>query len=248
VRRYLWAVLAALLLLGGGGLVLRAAWAAATDNHPIYYVRTRERVMALTFDLSWGTRMLGLVLPILRQYQQPATFFVSGPYARTHPAEMRAIVDAGMELASHGAAHVNFSGLPPAGVRANVAAADADLRPYAAGPLRFLRPPNGDWNAASVAAARELGYETVIWSIDSLDWMNPGVDVMVNRVTRQAFPGAIILFHASDTCRQTHLALPIVLDRLRAQGWRLVTLGQLLQMGPAARDDPRGSGRKPNTD
>ncbi len=219
---------------------------AAEVNRPIYYVQTREKVMALTFDLSWGTKMLGLVLPILEQAHQPATFFVSGPYARTHPEEMKAIMDAGMELASHGAAHVNFSGLGAAGVEANVRTANADLSPWARGPLDLLRPPNGDWNPASVAAARAAGYQTIIWSIDSLDWMNPGVSTIVSRVTKQAFPGAIILMHASDTCKQTNLALPPILTDLKAQGYRLVTLGELMKMGPAMRDDPRGSGQKPN--
>jgi polysaccharide deacetylase family sporulation protein PdaB len=229
-------------------LVAARSLQAAEANHPIYYVRTRAKVMALTFDLSWGTKMLGLVLPILEEAHQPATFFVSGPYARTHPEQMKAIMDAGMELASHGAAHVNFSGLGAAGVEANVRAADADLRPWARGPLDLLRPPNGDFSATSVAATRAAGYETVIWSIDSLDWMNPGVGTIVSRVTKQAFPGAIILLHASDTCKQTNVALPIILADLKQQGYRLVTLGELMKMGPAARDDPRGSGMKPNMD
>jgi polysaccharide deacetylase family sporulation protein PdaB len=247
VARRVAMVLASIAILASS-LVAARSLHAAEANRPIYYVRTREKVMALTFDLSWGTRMLGLVLPILRQAHQPATFFVSGPYARAHPDEMRAIMDAGMELGSHGAAHVNFSGLGAAGVEANVREADADLRPWARGPLRWLRPPNGDWNQTSVAAARAAGYETVVWSIDSLDWMNPGVGTIVSRVTKGAFPGAIILLHASDTCRQTNLALPAILTDLKAQGYQLVTLGDLMKMGPAARDDPRGSGRKPNMD
>lgn len=243
-----WTVLglAAIVALAALGFALREARAAAADR-PIYYIRTRERVMALTFDLSWGTKMLAKVLPILEKYHQPATFFVSGPYARSHPEQMQSVVGAGMELGSHGAAHVNFSGLGAAGVKANVEAADADLQAYAEAPLTLLRPPNGDWNAQSVAAAHALGYETVIWSIDSRDWMNPGVPAIVSRVTRQAFPGAIILMHASDTCKQTDLALPAILDDLKRQGYRLITLGALMKLGPVARDDPRGSGHKPNT-
>jgi polysaccharide deacetylase family sporulation protein PdaB len=242
------ALAAACIALLASSLVVGRDLSASAANRPIYYVHTRERAMALTFDLSWGTKMLGLILPILAQAHQPATFFVSGPYARAHPDQMKAIVDAGMELASHGAAHVNYSGLGGAGVEANVRAADADLRGWARGPLTLLRPPNGDWNPTSVAAARAAGYETVIWSIDSLDWMNPGVATIVARVTQQAFPGAIVLLHASDTCKQTNLALPAILADLKAKGYRLVTLGELMMMGPVARDDPRGSGRKPNPD
>ena len=204
--------------------------------------------MALTFDVSWGEQMLPKVLAILRQEQQPATFFLSGPWSKTHPDAVRAIIEGGNEIASHGQAHVNLSGYGDAAIADNVGAADAILRGYTDKPLRFFRPPNGDWNGRVVEVSRGLGYETVIWSIDSRDWMNPGTANIISRVTRQAFPGAIILFHASDTCKQTDLALPTVITQLRAQGYRLVTLGELWQMGPAMRDDPRGSGRKPNTD
>jgi seryl-tRNA synthetase len=242
--RWVGAVVGVLVLVGAA--VARAAEAEHAAR-PVYYVGTREKVMALTFDVSWGDRMLPQVLDVLRREHQVATFFVSGPWAATHPALVEAILQGGNELASHGQAHVNLSGRSAGAIADNVGAADAILRRYTGGrPLRFFRPPNGDWDPRVVEVARGLGYETVIWSVDSRDWMNPGVGVIVRRVVDGAFPGAIVLLHASDTCRQTDLALPTIIERLRAQGWRLVTLGTLWDLGPAQRDDPRGRPRKPN--
>lgn len=190
--------------------------------------------------------MLPKVLAILNAYHQPATFFLSGPWAKTHAQLVRDIQQSGGELASHGQAHVDLGAYSTAAIAANIGAADTILRQYTNGPLRFFRPPNGDWSARSVETASGLGYQTIIWSIDSRDWMNPGVHTIVSRVVNGAFPGAIILLHASDTCQQTDLALPTIITQVRAHGYRLVTLGQLWAMGPARHDDPRGSGHKPN--
>jgi polysaccharide deacetylase family sporulation protein PdaB len=237
----------ALICLLVGGAAAARVHAAARTAQPVYYVATRERAVALTFDVSWGEAMLPRVLDVLRREHQTATFFLSGPWAKTHPELVQAILDGGNEIGSHGQAHVNLSQYGDAAIADNIGAADAILRQYTgARPLRFFRPPNGDFNGRSVEVARGLGYETIIWSVDSRDWMNPGVANIVARTARLVFPGAILLFHASDTCKQTDLALPDVITRLRAAGYRLMTLGELWQLGPAMRDDPRGGGVKPN--
>lgn len=245
MRRWWWGVLALGLLIAGG-LAREHVRAAQEKARPVYYIGTQEKAMALTFDVSWGDKMLPKVLSVLKQYDQKATFFVSGPWAKTHPALVADILAGGNELASHGQEHVNLSDYGDAAIANNIGAADAILRGYTHATLRFFRPPNGDVNSRVVEVGKGLGYETIIWSIDSRDWMNPGVNAIVSRVTREAFPGAIILLHASDTCRQTDLALPAIIRDVRAEGYRLVTLGDLWTMGPPRYDDPRGSGQKPN--
>ncbi len=245
MRRWWWGVMVLALLIAGG-LARERVLAAEAKAQPVYYIGTREKVMALTFDVSWGDKMLPRVLDVLKHYNQKATFFISGPWAKTHPALVAAILAGGNELASHGQQHVNLSDYGDSAIANNIGSADAILREYAHAPLRFFRPPNGDFNSHVVEVSKGLGYETIIWSIDSRDWMNPGVHAIVSRVTQEAFPGAIILLHASDTCRQTDLALPAIIRDVRAEGYRLVTLGELWTMGPPRYDDPRGSGQKPN--
>ena len=80
-----------------------------------------------------------------------------------------------------------------------------------------------------IKAAEECDYQVIQWSVDSLDWMNPGVNTIINRVSKKVHPGAIILMHASDTCKQTTEALPQVIKELRKQGYEFVTVSELLQ-------------------
>jgi polysaccharide deacetylase family sporulation protein PdaB len=213
---------------------------ASTLNMPVFYVKTEQRAVALTFDISWGEATPPLVLSVLEQMDQKATFFLSGPWTSRHPEIVKSIVDAGHEIASHGDKHVNMSQLSRSGVADNIRSAHDVLVLSTKTEPRFFRPPNGDYDDLVVEVASLMGYDTIIWSVDSLDWKNPGVSTMIKRVSSLVFPGAIMLFHASDSCKETHIALPEVLNTLKDMGYKVVTLGELWEMGEPGHDDPRG--------
>lgn len=213
--------------------------AVAHSQWPVFYVKTDQKKVALTFDISWGRNTVPKVLDILKEEGVRATFFLSGPWARRHPDLVRRIVDDGHEIGSHGDRHVNLSRHSRAEVARNIQKADTDLRAVSGQEPRFFRPPNGDYDDVVIETARSLGYETVLWAIDTLDWKNPGPDYMVRRVMQQVFNGAIILMHASDSSRQIHLALREIIQKLRAEGYELLTVGELLLAGTPGRNDPR---------
>lgn len=201
------------------------------DRYSLRDVLTKKPVVALTFDISWGTVMPPKVLHILERQHVAATFFVSGPWAQQNPQIVRQMAKDGFEVESHGWAHVNYSGLSAQGVAENINKANHVIKSLTGKRPTFVRPPNGDFNSASIMAARSLGYTTVTWGTDSLDWMNPGVSTIVTRVTSRVHPGDIILMHASDTCKQTDLALPTILQDLRAKGYKFLTLSALVKEG-----------------
>lgn len=89
--------------------------------------------------------------------------------------------------------------------------------------------------------ATDLGYKVIQWDTDSLDWKNIGVDNIVNRVTSKAHPGDIVLLHASDSCKQTHEALPQIIDKLRSQGYEFVTVSELISQSSANGKEVRDS-------
>ncbi|MBE3583811.1 MAG: polysaccharide deacetylase family sporulation protein PdaB [Limnochordaceae bacterium] len=213
--------------------------AVAHTQWPVFYVKTPQKQVALTFDISWGHDTAPKVLDILKQENVRATFFLSGPWARRHPELVSRIVADGHEIASHGDQHVNLSQYSHEQVAENIRKAEADLVQVSGKTPRLFRPPNGDYDDMVIETARELGYETVIWAIDTLDWKNPGPDYMIRRVLSQVFNGAIILMHASDSSRQIHLALPEIIRQLRAQGYSFLPVGELLLAGTPGRNDPR---------
>lgn len=221
------------------GEVMSLMPASRGMNPPIFYVKTDQKKVALTFDISWGTKSLKQILPILKEHGVRSTFFLSGPWVKMHPDLAKDIFSEGHEIASHGDEHVNLSQYSREEIEKNIRRAHQDIQSVLGVAARYFRPPNGDYDDVVVSVARELGYETVIWGLDSIDWKNPGEDFIIERIAKKVFPGAIILFHASDSAKQTHLALPAVIKGLRSQGYELLTLSELMGAGEPGRDDPR---------
>jgi len=220
--------------------------AVRSSSPPIFYAVTQEKKVALTLDISWGEKQLPKVLGVLADRGTKATFFISSPWAVRHPDFVQAITMGGHEVGTHGHKHINLSQYDLDTVRDNIGKSIDIVESMVGTRPKFFRPPNGDYDDVVVDVARELGAETVIWSIDSLDWKNPGVGYMVTRIKKELFPGAILLFHASDSAEQTHEALPVVLQTLAEEGYQVLTLGELLEQHEPARIDPRGRPTKPN--
>lgn len=195
----------------------------------IYSVQTDKKIIALTFDISWGEKRPGPILQILHDKGvKNATFFLSSPWSERHPEIVKNIVAEGYEIGSHGHKHVNYSTLNDEDIRKQIQIAHRTLAQITRSTPNLIRLPNGDFDKRVLRIANELNYKVIQWDTDSLDWMNKGVDNIINRVLTKAHPGDIVLLHASDSCKQTHLALPIIIDKLREQGYEFVTVSGLI--------------------
>jgi len=195
----------------------------------IYNVPTDRKVVALTFDISWGDKRAGPILDVLKaKGVQNATFFLSSPWSKTHPDIIKRIVDEGYEIGSHGHKHDNYSQYSDEEIRKQITTAHGILTELTGKAPNLIRMPNGDFDKRVLQIAGDLGYKVIQWDTDSLDWKNPGVTNIIQRVVTRAHPGDIILLHASDSCKQTHEALPAIIDQLRAKGYEFATVSELL--------------------
>lgn len=196
---------------------------------PIFEVPTKEKIVALTFDISWGNQTPMPVIEILKQNQVRSTFFLSGPWVKQYPDIPRRIKQDGHEIASHGYRHINLSTLSRTEIKEEIKKAHDAIKEVTEANPCLIRTPNGDYNDEVIKAAEECNYKVIQWSVDSLDWMNPGPGTITERVVKRAQPGAIILMHASDTCKQTTESLPAVIKGLKEQGYQFVTVSELLK-------------------
>ncbi len=159
---------------------------------------------------------------------EKATFFLSSPWSKTHPEIVTSIKEAGYEIGSHGHRHENYSSLTEEEIRKEISTAHSILTDLTGKEPNLLRLPNGDFDKRVLQVASSLNYQVVQWDTDSQDWKNPGVQTIVDRVVSKAHPGDIVLLHASDSSKQTHEALPVIIDKLRNQGYEFVTVSELL--------------------
>jgi polysaccharide deacetylase family sporulation protein PdaB len=199
------------------------------EPRAIYQVNTEKKIIALTFDISWGEKRAIPILNILKEKDiHQATFFLSSPWAKTHPEIVGQIKVDGHEIGSHGHKHSNYSAFDDTEIRKQILQSHQILTEITGKEPRLLRLPNGDFDKRVLQIATQLGYTVVQWDTDSHDWMNKGVSEIINRVVSNAHPGDIILMHASDSCKQTHEALPDIIDQLKAKGYTFVTVSELL--------------------
>ncbi|MFF2484105.1 polysaccharide deacetylase family sporulation protein PdaB [Paenibacillus sp. NPDC058071] len=195
----------------------------------IYSVPTEKKVIALTFDISWGEKRAVPILDVLKEKGiTQATFFLSAPWSQQHPDIVKRIVDAGYEIGSHGHKHDNYSKLSDDEIRTQIRTAHSILSDVTGKQPKLIRLPNGDFDKRVLRIAEELNYKVIQWDTDSMDWMNLGTEKIIKRVTSRAHNGDIILMHASDSAKNTHEALPAIIDQLRSDGYDFVSVSELI--------------------
>lgn len=204
---------------------------AANKPSAIYKVDTDKKIIALTFDISWGEKYAHPVLDVLEQKKvNKATFFLSGPWTLTHADVVKRIANKKYEIGSHGHKHKNFSEHSNEWINEQVKLAEDAIVKVSGVKPNLIRTPNGDFNPRVIQKLNEMGYQVIQWDTDSLDWKKPGVDRIIERVLKRAHPGDIILMHASDSCPQTPQALPVIIDELRKKGFEFATVSELLKL------------------
>jgi len=214
----------------------------------VYSVNTDKKIIALTFDISWGEERADTILDVLEQHDMnKATFFLSSPWAKDHPETVKRIADLGFEIGSHGHKHDNYSELTEDEIRKQITTSTHILAEVTGKRPNLIRLPNGDFDKRVLRISEELDYTVIQWHTDSRDWRSSGADEIINRVVDQAHKGDIILMHASDSAKQTHLALPEIMNKLRGKGYTFVTVSELLHHTEMQDKEVRDKSPKPPT-
>jgi peptidoglycan-N-acetylglucosamine deacetylase len=197
---------------------------------------SRGRDIALTFDDGPGP-YTPQILSVLERHHVPATFFEVGVLERYFHASTAAIVARGYPIGDHTQTHAPMSRLSPKGQQSELLQDAASIGDFGAPFPRLFRPPYGLWNSATLALLKKYRMLMVLWTVDTSDYQEPGTDVIVDRAVAGAKPGAIILMHdAGGNRSETVAALPQIIRRLRARGYKLVTVPRLLLDNPAPAD------------
>ncbi|MBO1515297.1 polysaccharide deacetylase family sporulation protein PdaB [Metabacillus bambusae] len=203
----------------------------STSDGPkaIYRGETKNNEVALTFDISWGDVKAEPILDTLKKQNiNNVTFFLSASWAERHPDIVKRIVEEGHQVGSMGYAYKNYKDLEPNEIRRDLSMAQEVFTELGVKDVTLLRPPSGGFNKEVLSMAEKHGYSVVHYSIDSDDWTNPGVEVIVKNTTSKIKGGDIVLLHASDSAKQTNKALPLILNELKKKGLKNVSVGDII--------------------
>jgi peptidoglycan/xylan/chitin deacetylase (PgdA/CDA1 family) len=230
-RRTIWIAATLALILAALFTLFKISKAACWQliGTPICRVETSEKIIALTFDDGPTPLGLDAVLPVLQRYDAHATFFLIGQEMENHPGQAQRIVAAGDELGNHSYFHQRMIGLFPGTYEDEIRRTDALLRAAGEAHPRFFRPPNGKKLTGLPLAVAHTGYQTVTW--DALDPMTDvSARAFADRTLARVRPGSIVVMHVMYAPGQVQRdALPLILEGLKARGYRAVTVGELLR-------------------
>lgn len=229
-KRTLHSLAIAILLLGvvaGTSLLTPKIIAVAiTGEKPVYSVETREKVIALSFDASWGAEHTQELLNTLEQNNVKTTFFLVNLWIEEYPEMVKAIHEAGHEIGLHSATHPHFTELSEEQMREELTQNQSAIQTITGRKSTLFRPPFGDYNNEVINIASELGLTSVQWSVDSLDWKGLSPQEITDRVLNGAAPGAIVLLHNNGD--HTAEALKQILPALKEKGYTVVPVGKLI--------------------
>lgn len=193
---------------------------------PIYSVEREEKVCAITFDCAWGTEYTDAILSALKNSSVRATFFMVEFWAEKYPGFVKKIDESGCEIGTHSSTHSYMSKLNAEGIKAELSTSSQAIKDVTGKEVELFRPPYGDYDDELIKTASELGYYTIQWDVDSLDWKDLSAADIAMRVINGVKNGSIILMHNNGL--HTAEAVPVILETLKNRGYSFVPVGELI--------------------
>jgi peptidoglycan-N-acetylglucosamine deacetylase len=200
-------------------------------------VNTQELVVALTYDDGPNPTYTNQLIDLLNQLEAKATFFAIGKNIETHPETVKKIIDSGHEIGNHSYSHQKLIWKTPAFVRSEIDKTDELLRQLGVNQEILFRAPFGYKRFTLPYILKQMHKKNIMWNVDPKDYQETNPEVIAQGILEKVQPGAIILMHdgGSDSENETLsdrtatiAATEIVIHKLQAQGYKFLTVSQML--------------------
>lgn len=199
---------------------------ASAQQGAIYQGDTNSNKISLMINVYWGTEYLGDMLDTLEEKNAKVTFFVGGTWAVDNDELLIKMAEKGHEIGNHAYSHKDHDKLTKESSKKEISTTHNLVKSVIGKDMTLFAPPSGAYNAQTVACAKELGYKTIMWTRDTIDWRDQDVETIYNRAVNDAKGGDLILMHPTECTRD---ALGKIIDKLQSQGYELVTVSQNLE-------------------
>lgn len=196
-----------------------------TKMEPIYQGNADKKAIALTVNVDWGEEYIPKMLEVFDTKDVKATFFLSGKWVEKHPDIVKDIYSRGHELGNHGYSHPHPDKLSVQQNIEEIQKTEQAIERITGFKTRLFAPAYGEKKQHVVDAAAKIGYRTIYWSLDTIDWQKPKPSTIVERIVPRAFNGAIVLMHPTEN---TVLALPEIIHKLKEQGYSFMTVSEII--------------------
>ena len=200
--------------------------ASADGEKPIYNGNRGGKSVSLMFNVYQGTEYIDGIIDTLESHGANATFFIGGIWAEKNGDAVQRIFDSGNELGNHGYLHLDQNKLGIEKNRQEIELCHELIEQLTGYEMTLFAPPGGAFSSATLTAAKELGYKTIMWSKDTIDWRDHDSEIIFSRATKNVAGGDLILMHPT---KETLGALDDILTEIENQGFEIVTVSENLK-------------------
>ncbi len=197
-------------------------------NDDVFYKGNIDtKTIAFTCNVDWGNEYIPKMLEIFNENDIKITFFVTGRWAEKNPDILKLIYNNGHEIGNHGYSHRDYDKLSFEQNKSEILRADKLINQVVNIKPKFFAPPSGAYNDSTVKAAKDLGYNVIMWSIDTIDWRKDSTkDKIINRVISKPHNAAIVLMHPKE---ETIKALPVIIQTLNDMGYKIGRVSDVIK-------------------
>ncbi len=201
------------------------AVSTSTTSGVYYNGDKSSNKISLMINVYWGTEYLEDILAILKENEVKTTFFVGGTWAVMNENYLKKINDEGHELANHGYHHKDHDKISEQENLNQIKNTHKIVKELLGIDMNLFAPPSGAYNKSTVQGATSLGYKTIMWTRDTIDWRDKDADLIYKRAVKNASGGDLVLMHPTEC---TVKALPNILATLKEKGLVVTTVNDTI--------------------
>ncbi|QGQ46810.1 polysaccharide deacetylase family protein [Metabacillus sediminilitoris] len=192
---------------------------------PIYRGNPEKPMVSFLINVAWGNEYIPAMLETLNKYHVKATFFLEGRWVKENPEMAKMIVDAGHEVGNHSYTHPDMSQLSPSSIREQLVKTNEIIKSVTDITPTWFAPPSGSFKKEVVTIADEMNMNTVLWSVDTIDWQRPEPHVLIDRVISKVHNGALILMHPTSS---TSKSLETLILTIKQKGYSFGSVSMMV--------------------
>lgn len=208
-----------------------AVTVSSASDAPVYFGNRKGNLVALTFNCYENADNVVKIAETLEKFGFCATFFVGGCFIDDKPELLKRLVEGGHEIGNHGYFHKKHSAISENDNSAEIKRTHDMVKALCGVEMNLFAPPSGDFSKTTLAVAKKLGYRTVMWTKDTIDWRDKNSKIVFKRATENIEAGDFVLMHPKD---HTLAALEDILNFYKYKGLACSTVSKTLSAEVAA--------------